>query len=268
VSQARPALAALILAAALAAAADPAALAAGSAEPAKSADPTGSNRSAKSADPAKPARSGVRPTERGSWIAEPVRTTAVRSAPAGKVTGRVRPAAPWNGGAAGFMVLSRRGDARGRDWLRIRLASRPNTASGWIRADHARLRATAWRIEIDLSRREVSLLREGAVVRRARAVVGAPGTPTPRGRFAVAEEVPQPAGGFLGSWAVHLTAHSEVLEDYGGGPGRVAIHGRGGASFLDPLGTAASHGCIRVDDAVVARIVAAARPGTPVTIRR
>jgi lipoprotein-anchoring transpeptidase ErfK/SrfK len=76
----------------------------------------------------------------------------------------------------------------------------------------------------------------------------------------------QPAGGFLGSWAVHLTAHSEVLEDYGGGPGRVAIHGRGGASFLDPLGTAASHGCIRSDDDVVARIVSAARPGTPVTI--
>jgi len=35
---------------------------------------------------------------------------------------------------------------------------------------------------------------------------------------------------------------------------------------LDPLGTAASHGCIRIDDDVVARIVSAARPGTPVTI--
>jgi lipoprotein-anchoring transpeptidase ErfK/SrfK len=40
-----------------------------------------------------------------------------------------------------------------------------------------------------------------------------------------------------------------VLDDYGGGPGRVAIHGRAGASLLDPLGTARSHGCIRIDNA-------------------
>ena len=224
---------------------------------------------ASAADPGTPAEpAGARPTERGSWIAEPVRATTVRSAPAGEVAGRVRPTAPWGGGPAGFMVLGRRADARGRDWLRIRLATRPNTAAGWIRADHARLRATAWRIEIDLGRREIRLLRQGDVIRRARVVVGAPGTPTPRGRFAVAEEVAQPPGGFLGTWALHLTAHSEVLEDYGGGPGRVAIHGRDGASFLDPVGTARSHGCIRADNAVVERIVAAVRPGTPVTIHR
>jgi lipoprotein-anchoring transpeptidase ErfK/SrfK len=35
---------------------------------------------------------------------------------------------------------------------------------------------------------------------------------------------------------------------FGGGPGRVAIHGRDGTSLLDPLGSARSHGCIRIDN--------------------
>jgi lipoprotein-anchoring transpeptidase ErfK/SrfK len=47
----------------------------------------------------------------------------------------------------------------------------------------------------------------------------------------------------------------------------VAIHGRGGASLYDPLGSARSHGCIRVGSG---RIVALARMlplGTPVRVR-
>jgi|SRR5215217_2010344 len=52
-----------------------------------------------------------------------------------------------------------------------------------------------------------------------------------------------------------------------GGPGRVAIHGRGGASLLDPLGTAASHGCIRVDSRQAAWLARVLPPGAPVEIR-
>jgi lipoprotein-anchoring transpeptidase ErfK/SrfK len=93
------------------------------------------------------------------------------------------------------------------------------------------------------------------------------GTPTPRGRFAIYEIDRQPDPfGFLGPVALHLTAHSDVLDDYGGGPGRVALHGRGGASLLDPLGSAASHGCIRVDSREAAWLARKVQPGVPVTI--
>jgi lipoprotein-anchoring transpeptidase ErfK/SrfK len=54
---------------------------------------------------------------------------------------------------------------------------------------------------------------------------------------------------------------------FDGGPGRVAIHGRGGASLLDPLGTARSHGCVRVANALVRWMARTLQPGTPVTIR-
>lgn len=208
------------------------------------------------------------PAKSGSWIASPVRATAVRERPGGRRTGRVGPFAPWGGGATGLMVLDRVRDDRGAAWLRVRLAHRPNAAAGWIRADVARLTRTGWRIVVSTRRRELRVLRRGRVQRRGSVVVGAPGTPTPHGRFAVVERVRQPAGGFLGDWALHLTAHSEVLDDYGGGPGRVALHGRGGASLLDPLGTARSHGCVRIDDRMLRLLARVARPGTPVVVRR
>jgi len=64
-----------------------------------------------------------------------------------------------------------------------------------------------------------------------------------------------------------LTAHSNVLTEFDGGNGQVAIHGRGGASFLDPLGTAASHGCVRVENSLVGWIASHVPVGTPVEIR-
>ena len=67
--------------------------------------------------------------------------------------------------------------------------------------------------------------------------------------------------GFLGPWALHLTAFSPTLIDFGGGPGTVAIHGRAGASLRDPLGTARSHGCIRIPNEAIRLLASVAREG-------
>ena len=151
----------------------------------------------------------------------------------------------------------------------MRLPVRPNRAAGWIDADRVRTSVTPWRVRIRLRSRTVSVYRAGRRQRRFRAVVGKPTTPTPRGLFAVAERARQPdPSGFLGPWALHLTAHSDVLDNYGGGPGRVAIHGRSGASLTDPLGSAASHGCVRVENRQVRRLASRLRPGTPVRVTR
>jgi hypothetical protein len=86
-------------------------------------------------------------------------------------------------------------------------------------------------------RRTVGLLHTGTRLRAFSAVVGAPRTPTPHGLFAVYERVPlADPNGFFGPWALHLTALSNVLATYDGGPGLIAIHGRGGTSLRDPLG--------------------------------
>ena len=131
------------------------------------------------------------------------------------------------------------------------------------RADLVQLRPTAYRVEISTGRRVVRLLHHGRLLRSFRAVVGQPAYPTPHGLFAVSERVAQPdPDGFLGPWALHLTAFSPTLIDFGGGPGTVAIHGRAGASLRDPLGSARSHGCIRIPNEAIRLLARVARGHT------
>jgi hypothetical protein len=179
---------------------------------------------------------------------------------------KVSPLAEWGGGRVQYLVL-RSKLVDGRRWLRVRLPERPNTAAGWIPADITRDSTTPWRIVVSTSRSEVTVERAGHRVRSFAAVVGKPSTPTPHGLFAIDEPIRQPAGSELGPWALFLTAHSRVLDDYGGGPGRIAIHGRAGPLLADPLGTPASHGCIRIANARVRWLARIAVNGTPVEVR-
>ena len=145
--------------------------------------------------------------------------------------------APWAGGPVQLMVLGSKRDANNALWLRVQLAKRPNGSSAWVLADHVRLWRTPWRIEVQTASRTVTVRRAGKLVRRFRAVVGAPGTPTPHGLFAVAERFDRASpNDFYGPHVLALTAFSNVFETFGGGPGIVGIHGRGGASLATPLG--------------------------------
>ena len=102
------------------------------------------------------------------------------------------------------------------------------------------------------------------LLRRGRQAVD----PDPRGLFAIDEPIRQPAGSELGPWALFLTAHSRVLDDYGGGPGRIAIHGRAGPLLADPPRLEASHGCVRIPNAKVSWLSRVAEDGTPVEVVR
>jgi hypothetical protein len=102
-------------------------------------------------------------------------------------------------------------------------------------------------------------------------VIGAPATPTAGGLFSVIEVWRWKPGDFLGSYILPTTAHSNVLQEFGGGDGRAGIHGRGGASLLAPLGAARSHGCIRLANRAIEWIVRTVGhnglPGIPVRVR-
>ena len=169
-----------------------------------------------------------------------------------------------------LLVVARPRVADDRCWLRLRLPWRPNEAAGWVNANEISLEKTPWRIEVSTAKRTLTLLRAGASVRTISVVVGKPSTPTPGGLFAIVWAIPWYPKDFLGSWVLELTAHSNVLKQFDGGDGTVGIHGRGGASLLDPLGSAHSHGCIRLAnnaiDWLVARVGQGQLPGTPVQI--
>jgi len=172
----------------------------------------------------------------------------------------------WSGEPEVLLVL---GSAQvgSSQWLRVLLPIRPDGTSGWIpRNDVVLGRTDVW-ITLRMSERMLLVYHRGALVRSFRAVIGKPATPTPHGLAAIYERDRQAdPGGFLGPWALPLTALSPVLTNFGGGPGRVAIHGRGGASLADPLGSARSHGCIRIDNAAIDWLAAHVAAGTPVQL--
>jgi lipoprotein-anchoring transpeptidase ErfK/SrfK len=205
----------------------------------------------------------------GADVAKVVAVAAVRPGPgSGPIVRLLATRTSWSGSPQQLLVLGARRGADGREWLQVRLPGRPNGSAGWISRDTVLVHHVRWWIDVSLRHRLVRVFRDGALIRRTRAVVGAPQTPTPTGLFAVYEPIAQPGGGsrFVGSWVLHLTAFSNVLENYGGGPGRIAIHGRGGASLADPLGTARSHGCVRLANADVDWLARTVVPGTPVLI--
>jgi lipoprotein-anchoring transpeptidase ErfK/SrfK len=149
-------------------------------------------------------------------------------------------------------------------WLRVRLPGRPNGAIGWIRERSTRLTTTPWRLVVDTSERRVRVLHDGHVVRTFRAVVGKSSTPTPTGGFFVEEAVrlsPSDAGA---PFALALSARSNVLQEFEGGPGQIAFHGLANVGGVP--GTAVSHGCIRLDDPTMRWLAARIGAGVPVTI--
>jgi len=151
-------------------------------------------------------------------------------------------------------------------WYRIELPGRPGAASakdGYVRASAVALAKVRTRVVVDLSQRKLTLFEDGVPVLRAPVAVGAPSTPTPRGRFIVRERIRiTDSGGAYGAAAIALSAYSEKLSYWPEG-GPVAIHGTN-----DPgsIGKAASHGCVRLGAADLKRLFANVQLGTPVEI--
>ena len=164
-------------------------------------------------------------------------------------------------------VLGQATSSGGRSWVQVRLPGRqPNGHKGWIPTSQTRRTTTAWHISIKLSARRVTVFRYGRAERRFRAVVGNPSTPTPRGRFFIEEALalsPQDAGG---PFALATSARSRVLQEFNGGPGQIALHGTN--HLPDPLGTAASHGCVRLSTRAITWLARRIGRGVPLTIMR
>jgi lipoprotein-anchoring transpeptidase ErfK/SrfK len=204
----------------------------------------------------------------GSTLAGIMGAAEARSRPgAGRRIWRVRTQTDWSSEPQVLLVM---GSAyvHGREWVRLLLPIRPDGTTGWIPRANVVLLHTRYWVIVDRRSRTVAVQRNGHRLRRVRAVVGKAATPTPDGLAAIYEKDPQPdPTGFLGPWALPLTILSNVLHNFGGGPGRVAIHGRDGASLLNPLGSAASHGCIRIDNGPITWMAHHLPQGTPVEIR-
>ena len=149
-------------------------------------------------------------------------------------------------------------------WYHVQLPLKPNGITGWVRAQDVELASVTTRVVVDLSERSVVLFDRGRLVLETRAAIGAPGTPTPTGRYYVNQRlVPDDPAGSFGPGAIGISAFSEVLTGWTQG-GPIAIHG---TNRPDLIGHAVSTGCVRVRNDVLRVLFARTRAGTPVTVR-
>jgi lipoprotein-anchoring transpeptidase ErfK/SrfK len=204
------------------------------------------------------------PTAALSWSAALVAPTAGYARPGATRAAIVLPPLWDTGYRVRLLVVATAGHGT---WLRVLLPVRPNGTTTWIRSADVVTVATPWRIVVDRAARVMTVLDGGHEAARFRVVVGKPSTPTPAGLFAIQEVERGDPGTFMGSWVMPLAAHSTVLDHFDGGDGQIGIHGRGGASLADPLGTAASHGCVRMLNADIDWLERHVEAGTPVRIR-
>ena len=161
------------------------------------------------------------------------------------------------------------GTAAGRGcggrWYLVQLPVRPNGSVGWVRARAVVVERVRTRIVVDLSERRLWLYRDGRLILSAPAGIGSPATPTPTGRFYVNQRlVPADRSGPFGPAALGISAFSPVLARWPQG-GPIAIHG---TDEPGSIGRARSNGCIRLRNATLERVFAAAGAGTPVLVRR
>jgi lipoprotein-anchoring transpeptidase ErfK/SrfK len=169
-----------------------------------------------------------------------------------------------NGYPTVFGVLGVRAgvDCR-RTWYRVQLPVPPNGSSGWVAATAVRVYSVATRVTVRLSTRRLVVYRSNRPLFRARVAVGAAQTPTPTGRYFVNERfvLNDPRGPF-GVAALGISAHSDVLKNWiQGGP--IALHG---TDEPNSIGSAATHGCIRLANEDMRRLFGLVPAGTPVLI--
>jgi hypothetical protein len=194
----------------------------------------------------------------GALAARPLHAGVVlRANPGGKPLVRVGARGPL-GGPVVFGVAA----VRGR-WVEVTAEALPNGHHGWARFGRdVAVQPVRWALHASLSRRELYVTRDGRLVRRIPVGIGAPDSPTPTGRFAIAEKATGPFGPAYGCCILALTARQPHLP-----PGwnthvkyYVAIHAGSGQ------GSAVSAGCLHATEADVRYLMRTVPLGTPIQI--
>jgi lipoprotein-anchoring transpeptidase ErfK/SrfK len=202
-------------------------------------------------------------SRRLAYVAAAPRGVMARRRPGGAVVARFG-AKNVNGYPTVFGVLGAVVDRTCKArWYRVQLPVKPNGATGFVPAAPLELQTVRSRIVVDVSERRLTLLERGKSILVATVAVGTAATPTPTGRYYVNQRlVPTDPSGPFGPGAVGISAFSNVLTGWAQG-GPVAIHGTN-----EPwsIGHAASNGCIRLPNATLKKVFAAALAGTPVII--
>ena len=183
----------------------------------------------------------------------------LHSSPGGKVLKTVGDRTEF-GSTRAFSVAKIRGD-----WFGVPASELPNGELAWIENDESRLdvQETGYSIVADVSERMLELHYGRRVLDRFPVTVGSPTSPTPLGSYSVTDGLAGPGvGPYYGCCVLALSGHQPQLPPDWIGGDRIAIHGT-----PEPVGGAASAGCLRASDPDLVSLFARVPLGAPVFIR-
>ncbi len=151
------------------------------------------------------------------------------------------------------------------DWYNIYLPIRPNGTTGWVHVDQVEIRTVSLHVMVDQSEKLLTVFDGDEVLLTTSVAVGTNENPSPNGYFYITDKLltGDPSGAY-GPVAFGISGFSDTLSSFAGGPGQIGIHG---TNNPDSIGTAASHGCIRVNNDVILDLSDLLPLGTPVTIQ-
>jgi lipoprotein-anchoring transpeptidase ErfK/SrfK len=149
-------------------------------------------------------------------------------------------------------------------WLHVLLPVPPNGSQGWIAAKDVTTAKTSYWVQVLQSAHRVKVYKGKRVLIDTPAAIGKADTPTPGGRYYLTEllQAPNPKGAY-GPYAYGLNGYSTTLTQFQGQDPIIGIHG---TNEPKSLGTAVSHGCIRVGNTVITKMAKMLPLGTPVQI--
>lgn len=216
-------------------------------------DVQGDSAAATHAAPARPKGYGVLRVRSG-------RTLELHSRPGGRVVTNV--AATTQFGSPTTLAVAAQHGA----WLGVTSTNLPNGKIAWVKGRQGALERhrTRLAIRIDLSRRRLQLMSGRRVVRTATVGIGRPGSPTPRGRFAITDKLDGGAyGPYYGCCILALSGHQTNTPAGWRGGDRLAIHGTNAPSSI---GAPSSAGCLHAEAADLRVLMRRVPLGTPVFI--
>lgn len=213
-----------------------------------------------SAGPAAPPPTSPAPTPNeplAALVATAARPSVdVYDAPGGSVVATLSNPQP-SGAPLTFLVLQIQGE-----WLQVSVPVRPNGSTGWILAVDEMLTRVDYRLEVSTEANTLSVYKNDELLQTYSVATGTGGTPTPHGSFYLTELLAPTNAGY-GPYAFGISAFSEVLTSFGGGPGQIGLHG---TDDTDSIGQSASHGCVRMTNEDITTLAQLLPLGTPITI--
>ena len=158
-------------------------------------------------------------------------------------------------------------------WVQVLLPVRPNGSTGWLKGSDVTITPNTFKINVALGAHTITVTKADNVIYTGPIAAGATDpplpdtgkpTPTPTGEYyiRILLQAPDP-NTVYGPFAYGLSSYSEALDQFAGSDAEIGIHGNDDPSVL---GTDATHGCIRMDNAAITMLSKILPLGTPVDI--